>query len=40
LRAAVEKEFLTLDAQEQSVRRVTAKLESGLLRRMANLQRE
>src|ERR1700722_8784972 len=35
LRAAVEKEFLTLDQQERSVRSVTAKLESGLLRRLA-----
>ncbi len=35
LRAAVEQEFLTLDAQEQSVRSVLAKMESGLIRRMA-----
>jgi F-type H+-transporting ATPase subunit epsilon len=36
LRAAVEQEFLTLDAQEQSVRSVLAKMESGLIRRMAS----
>ena len=35
LRAAVEQEFLTLDAHEQDVRSVLAKLESGLIRRMA-----
>ena len=35
LHAAVEKEFLTLDEQERSVRLVTAKLESGLIRRLA-----
>jgi len=35
LRAAVEQEFLTLDAQEQSVRLVLAKMESDLVRRMA-----
>jgi F-type H+-transporting ATPase subunit epsilon len=40
LRAAVEKEFLTLDANEQSVRRATAKLETGFLRRFADLQHE
>ena len=38
LRDAVEKEFLTLDEQEQSVRAVMAKLETGFLRRFANLQ--
>ena len=37
LRDAVEKEFLALDEQEQSVRLVMAKLETGLLRRMASL---
>ena len=37
LHAAVEKEFLTLDEQEKSVRLVTAKLETGFLRRFANL---
>jgi len=40
LHAAVEKEFLTLDENEQSVRRATAKLETGFLRRFANLQHE
>jgi F-type H+-transporting ATPase subunit epsilon len=40
LRDAVEKEFLTLDEHEQSVRLVVAKLETGFLRRFANLQHE
>jgi F-type H+-transporting ATPase subunit epsilon len=40
LRAAVEKEFLALDEQERSVRSVTAKLESGLLRRLATFQHD
>ena len=40
LRAAVEKEFLTLDENEQSVRTAVAKLETGFLRRFANLQHE
>ncbi|MEO7714923.1 MAG: F0F1 ATP synthase subunit epsilon [Capsulimonas sp.] len=40
LRAAVEKEFLTLDDQEQSVRVVMAKLETGFLRRLASFQNE
>jgi F-type H+-transporting ATPase subunit epsilon len=35
LRDAVEREFLTLDEHEQSVRSVMAKLEMGLLRRLA-----
>ena len=35
LRQAVEKEFLTQDAREKEVRTVTAKLESGLIRRLA-----
>jgi F-type H+-transporting ATPase subunit epsilon len=34
LRDAVEQEFLTLDEQEQRVRTVLAKMESGLVRRM------
>jgi F-type H+-transporting ATPase subunit epsilon len=38
LRAVVEKEFLTLDEQEKSVRQVVAKLETGFLRRLATLQ--
>ena len=37
LRAAVEREFLTLDAQEKSVRSVAAKMEVDLIRRMARL---
>ena len=40
LHDAVEKEFLTLDEHEQSVRLVEAKLESGFLRRFASLQHE
>ena len=35
LRAAVVQEFINLDAQEQSVRSVLAKLESGFVRRLA-----
>lgn len=38
LHAAVQKEFLTLDAHQQSVRRVTEKLETGFLRRLATFQ--
>ena len=38
LREAVEKEFLTLDEHEQSVRLVVAKLETGFLRRFATFQ--
>nr|WP_319564676.1 F0F1 ATP synthase subunit epsilon [uncultured Rhodoferax sp.] len=38
LRQAVEQEFLTLDAHEQNVRSVMAKLETGFLRRFASLQ--
>ena len=40
LHAAVEKEFLTLDENEQSVRIAVAKLETGFLRRFATLQHE
>ena len=40
LRAAVEQEFLTLDENEQSVRAVMAKLETGFIRRFANFQHE
>jgi F-type H+-transporting ATPase subunit epsilon len=40
LRAAVEKEFLTLDENERSVRTAVAKLETGFLRRFATLQHE
>jgi F-type H+-transporting ATPase subunit epsilon len=35
LRQAVEKEFLTLDEREQSVRTVVAKMENDLVSRMA-----
>jgi F-type H+-transporting ATPase subunit epsilon len=35
LRQAVEREFLTLDDREKSVRSAVAKLESGLIRRFA-----
>lgn len=35
LREAVEREFLTLNEQEQSVRSALAKMESDLIRRMA-----
>jgi F-type H+-transporting ATPase subunit epsilon len=40
LHQAVKEEFLTLDEHEQSVRLVTAKLETGFLRRLATLQHE
>jgi F-type H+-transporting ATPase subunit epsilon len=40
LRAAVEKEFLTLDVDEQSVRLAVAKLETGFLRRFATFHHE
>ena len=40
LRAAVEKEFLTLDENEQSVRLAVAKLETEFLRRFATFQHE
>jgi F-type H+-transporting ATPase subunit epsilon len=36
----VKQEFLTLDEHEQSVRQVTAKLETGFLRRFATFQHE
>lgn len=35
LRAAVEEEYLNLDSQEQNVRSVLAKIESGFIRRLA-----
>ncbi len=38
LRDAVEKQFLTLDEQEKSMRSVMVKLEAGLLHRLASLQ--
>lgn len=37
LRAAVEQEFLTLDEQQQSVRWTLAKLETNIVRRLAEL---
>ena len=40
LHAAVEKEFLTLDENEQSVRMAVAKLETGFLQRFAKFQHE
>jgi F-type H+-transporting ATPase subunit epsilon len=36
----VEQEFLNLNEQEQSVRSVMAKMESGLIRRMAAFHNE
>lgn len=38
LRDAIEQQFLTLDEQEKSMRSVMAKLETGLLYRLAGLQ--
>ena len=40
LHTAVEKEFLTLDVNEQSVRSAVAKLETGFLQRFAKFQHE
>ena len=40
LRDSVEKEFLTLDEREKSVRSVMAKMETGFLRRFASFQHE
>ena len=40
LHDAVKQEFLTLDEHEQSVRLVTARLETGFLRRFATFQHE
>ena len=40
LHDAVKQEFLTLDEREQSVRLVTARLETGFLRRFATFQHE
>jgi F-type H+-transporting ATPase subunit epsilon len=40
LHTAVEKEFLTLDENEQSVRTAVAKLETGFLQRFAKFQHE
>lgn len=40
LREAVDREFLTLDEQEKSVRSVLAKLESGFIHRLATFHHE
>jgi len=40
LREAVEERFLALDTHEQSVRSVMARLESGLIRRLAEFQHD
>jgi F-type H+-transporting ATPase subunit epsilon len=40
LRDAVERELLTLDEREQSVRSVMARLETGFLRRCASFQHD
>ncbi|MHB8864248.1 MAG: F0F1 ATP synthase subunit epsilon [Pirellulaceae bacterium] len=40
LREAVEQEFLTLDEHEQIVRSVMARMESGLIRRLAKFHHE
>ena len=40
LREAVEREFLTLNERERSVRSVMAKMESGFIRRLAALRHD
>ncbi len=40
LRQAVAREFITLDERQKTVRRVVAKLESGLIRRFAEFHHE
>jgi len=40
LREAVEREFVTLNAREQGVRSVMAKMESGFIRRFAEFHHE
>jgi len=40
LRDSVEREFLTLDEQEKSVRAVMTKLETGFVRRFVRLQHD
>jgi F-type H+-transporting ATPase subunit epsilon len=40
LREAVERQFLTLNEREQSVRSVMAKMESGFIRRLAALHHD
>jgi F-type H+-transporting ATPase subunit epsilon len=38
LQAAVEREFLTLDEQEQSVRSTMARIETSIVHKLAELQ--
>ncbi|TWT59688.1 F0F1 ATP synthase subunit epsilon [Rubinisphaera italica] len=40
LRAAVEREFLTLDEQEQSIRSTMTKLETGIVRSLSELHHD
>ncbi len=40
LRSAIERDFLTLDAEAQRLREVMAKLETGFVRRLAGLRDE
>jgi F-type H+-transporting ATPase subunit epsilon len=40
LRQAVEREFVTLDERQKTVRTAVAKLESGLIRRFAEFHHE
>jgi F-type H+-transporting ATPase subunit epsilon len=40
LREAVRDEFLNLDAHEQHMRRMMAKMESGFIRRFSEFYRE
>lgn len=40
LREAIEQEFLTMDEHEQRVRSVLARMESGFIRRLADLHHE
>ena len=40
LREAVEREFVTLDEREQSMRTILAKMEGDLIRRMASLHND
>lgn len=40
LRSAVQREFMSLDAQERSARAASAKLESGLVSRLAGFHRD
>jgi F-type H+-transporting ATPase subunit epsilon len=40
LRKAVESEFIKMDERQKTVRTVVAKLESGLIRRLAEFHHE